>query len=310
MKEFLKTQTMTHNLMSFTGFKSILLFSYLLESPKTYQEIKELFEACEYLKESISIDTLRVYINSLERIGCEIVRDKKSEGSKYRLIKNPFDITLTEEQAKSIIKVYKTIVKNIEVEDLQHLTNFIDKISENLQNNELKEKIKNASPLIKIDSKILNELIQACRKKDEITILYNSPNSNKKEIELLAEKLYISNNKVYLSGISPFYKNTVKLLVSRILQVPTVKLIKTITPEYTARIITCEIYDKEIELNENERIISNDENKLTIEIESNNDFITKQRILSLGKDCKVLAPKEFKDDIVYTLKKIKEEYIG
>ena len=110
MKEFYKTQTITYNLMSFTGFKSVLLFSYLLESPKTYEELKSLFESHQYLKESISIDTLRVYINSLERIGCKIVRDKKSEGSRYRIVKNPFEIKLSEEHAQSIIKIYKNIL--------------------------------------------------------------------------------------------------------------------------------------------------------------------------------------------------------
>ena len=111
----MKTQTMTHNLMSFTGFKSLLLFSSLLESPKTFEEIKERFREYEFLKENISIDTLRVYINSLERIGCEIVRDKKSEGGKYRLLKHPFEINLTEEQAKSIVKIYKNIVSVIKL---------------------------------------------------------------------------------------------------------------------------------------------------------------------------------------------------
>ena len=309
MKEFMKTQTMTHNLMSFTGFKSILLFSYLLESPKTYEEIKERFEAHEYLKESISIDTLRVYINSLERIGCEIIRDKKSEGSRYRITKNPFEITLNEAQAKSIIKIYKTITKNIDIEDLLYLTNFLNKLTENIDNEELKENIKNASPLCKINNEILQTLISACRRKDEITILYNSPSSSKKEIDVLTDKLYIANNKIYLSGISSKYNKTARFLVSRILQIHTIKLTKTIEIKNINQIITCEIYDKEFEPNKNERIVSTEEDKIIVEIDSNNDFLTKQRVLSLGKNCKVIAPQEFKDDIVYTLKKIKEEYI-
>lgn len=306
----MKTQTMTHNLMSFTGFKSLLLFSSLLESPKTFEEIKERFREYEFLKENISIDTLRVYINSLERIGCEIVRDKKSEGGKYRLLKHPFEINLTEEQAKSIVKIYKNIVKNIEVEDLLYLTNFLNKIAKNIDNIEIKETIENLSPLNKIDEKILKELIAACRKKEEITILYNSPNSSKKEIDVLTDKLYISNNKVYLSGFSNSYKNTARFLVSRIIDIIAVKLTKTIINDTEPQIITCEIYDKDIELLKNEKIISDNEDKMIIEIKSNNDFITKQRVLSLGSSCKVISPQSFKDDIVYTLNKIREGYIG
>ena len=310
MKEFYKTQTITYNLMSFTGFKSVLLFSYLLESPKTYEELKSLFESHQYLKESISIDTLRVYINSLERIGCKIVRDKKSEGSRYRIVKNPFEIKLSEEHAKSIIKIYKTISKYIEIEDLLYLTNFLNKISKDINNEELRNKLNNLSPLKTINPTILEALIQASRRKDEIIITYNSPTSNIKEIELIAEKLIVSNNKVYLTGTSKNYSNTARFLVSRILNIPKIKLTKTIETQETAKIITCEIYDKEIEILNNEKIILQEEDKITIEIESTNDFTTKQRVLSLGNACKVIAPKEFKDEIIYTLKKLKEEYIA
>ena len=98
MKEFLKTKKVTYNLMSFTGFKSMLLLSYLLEAPHSYEEIKKYFMENEFIHESISIDTLRVYINSLERLGCEIVRGKKAEGSKYKLVKHPFELRITDEQ--------------------------------------------------------------------------------------------------------------------------------------------------------------------------------------------------------------------
>ena len=129
MKEFLKTKKVTYNLMSFTGFKSMLLLSYLLEAPHSYEEIKKYFMENEFIHESISIDTLRVYINSLERLGCEIVRGKKAEGSKYRLVKHPFELRITDEQAKSLIKVFKSLTKSIEVEDLLAMTKFFEKIS-------------------------------------------------------------------------------------------------------------------------------------------------------------------------------------
>ena len=58
MKEFLKTNTVTYNLMSFTGFKSILIFSLLLDGPKSYSELQEILKNHEYLHEKISFDTL------------------------------------------------------------------------------------------------------------------------------------------------------------------------------------------------------------------------------------------------------------
>ena len=311
MKEFMKTKKVTYNLMSFTGFKSMLLLSYLMEAPHSYEEIKKYFMENEFIHESISIDTLRVYINSLERLGCEIKRGKKAEGSKYRLIKHPFELKITDTQIKSLIKVFKSLTKTIDVEDLLSVTNFFEKISQGITNPDLKLTLENISPLKKLNPKILEILINACRRNDELTILYNSPASGAKEIDVLAEKLTVANNKVYLKGISPQYKDTkVSFLVSRIMEPPVIKLVKTIRQDIEPLIIGCEIYDTNLPLKENEKVISQDDEKRMVEITSDNKFLTLQRILSMGSSCKVLYPETFKDEIYSTLKKMKEEYIA
>ena len=311
MKEFMKTKKVTYNLMSFTGFKSMLLLSYLMEAPHSYEEIKKYFMENEFIHESISIYTLRVYINSLERLGCEIKRGKKAEGSKYRLIKHPFELKITDTQIKSLIKVFKSLTKTIDVEDLLSVTNFFEKISQGITNPDLKLTLENISPLKKLNPKILEILINACRRNDELTILYNSPASGAKEIDVLAEKLTVANNKVYLKGISPQYKDTkVSFLVSRIMEPPVIKLVKTIRQDIEPLIIGCEIYDTNLPLKENEKVISQDDEKRMVEITSDNKFLTLQRILSMGSSCKVLYPESFKDEIYSTLKKMKEEYIA
>ena len=76
MKQFIKNQKVTYNLMSFTGYKALLIFNLLTESPKSYEEIKNYIYNHPYLREQISMDTMRVYMNSLKRLGCEIKRIK------------------------------------------------------------------------------------------------------------------------------------------------------------------------------------------------------------------------------------------
>ncbi len=311
MKEFLKTKKVTYNLMSFTAFKAMLLFSYLLEAPRSYEEIRQHFEAHEFLHESISIDTLRVYINSLERLGCEVVRGKKAEGSKYRLVKHPFQVNISNEHAKNLIKIFKTLSKSIDVEDLIAMTNFFEKIAKEINSDELKTALVNVSPLKKINSEILEILISACHRNDEISFEYNSPSSSKKNIELIAENLKITNNKLYLSGYSPQYKDPkATFLVSRITQKPVIKLTKTIVSKAEPLTVGCEIYEENVPLNDNEKIIKTENGHTFIEITSDNKFFTIQRILSFGNNCKVLYPQSFKEDICSVLKKMKEEYIA
>jgi len=309
MKEFLQSNKVTYNLMSFTAFKSILLFSYLLEKPRSYEEIRDYFAQHEYLNETISIDTLRVYINSLERVGCEVVRGKKAEGSKYRIVKHPFELKFSDEQVKSIIKVYKMLLKSIDVEELLSLTKFFKKISRGVENLQLKQLLAEISPLNKLNIDILLPLIKACRKNDEITIMYNSPRSGIKKIDLLAENLVVSNNKIYLNGKSPMYTNNASFLVSRIVEPPVVKLEKTIDLPDESQVVGCEIYDMHFVPQENDKILQTLDDKLIVEISADNKFYARQRILALGSDCKVLYPESFREDVLSTLKRIKEEYV-
>ena len=309
MKEFLQTDTVTYNLMSFTAFKSMLIFSILMDGPKTYEEIRDIFLSHKYLNEAFSIDTLRVYINSLERMGCEIVRGNKAEGKKYKLLKHPFELNIKDAYATQLIKIYKAISKNISVEDLLAITKFFKKIAFGIKNEELQNTITNLTPLSKINNEILLTLIKACRKKEELTIVYNSPSSKAKNIDILAEELVIKNNKIYLTGTSPSYKNKANLLVNRIQGIPIIKIERSIVPK-SKTTIRCELYNDEITLNNDERLISQDKDRRIIEIEADNLFRARQRVLSLGSDCKVISPDFFRDDIIEILKRMKEEYLG
>ena len=136
--------------MSFTGFKSILMFAFLLEGPKSYKDLQDFFAEHEYLHENISIDALRIYINSLREIGCEISKKNYDGITKYYIENHPFALTFSDEQVKSIIKVYKAISKSIEVSDLLALQKFFNKISNFVSNEDLKNKLLKTSPIRKI----------------------------------------------------------------------------------------------------------------------------------------------------------------
>ena len=140
MKEFIKNNKITYNLMSFTAFKSLLIFSLLLESPQSYDDIIEYFASHDFIKEKISIDTIRVYLNSLKRAGCQITKTKRAEGGKFILISHPFVLDISEEQTKTITKLCKTLSKTLEIQDLILLEKFLRKISSNIKNNSFKRR--------------------------------------------------------------------------------------------------------------------------------------------------------------------------
>ncbi len=311
MKEFIKNRTVTYNLMSFTGFKSLIVFSLLLDGPKSYDEINQFFKKHEYIKEAVSIDTLRVYLTSLRKIGCEIIRTPKIEGAKYKLVSHPFELQITEEQLKSLIKVYKSISRNIDLKELIMLENFLRKIASIINDENLNAAIEKHSLFNNIDIKLIDSLVNCCDRKEQIVILYNSPRSGAKQIEIITDKVEMNNNKFYLYGTSIEYEQYSYFLVSRIISIVAVKAIKTKISDRKKVCVGYElkIYPNELKLTEDEKLIDiKDDGSLVIENSTSNPFIVKQRVLSLGYSCKVLYPESFKKDIIETLKKMREEY--
>lgn len=310
MKEFMKTKTVTHNLMSFTGFKSLLIFSMLLEGPKTYAQIQQVLNNHPYLKESASIDAIRIYINSIKNFGCEVKNITKNRKKYYYIESHPFELKVSDEQIKSIIKLFKAISKTIDLEDFMSLKSFLDKFKKYITNQDLKNQLEGISPLNNIDTNLIKELIKHTNNKTEITVLYNSPTSGKKNITILTDKLHINNNKLYLSGINSEYENYSSFLVSNIIKIISVNINNPIllTPTYTVRYEWIKNDKEELEILETESIIDTDENRIVIEISSKNKFDIIQRILSLSNKCKVISPFEFKQEIIGILKKMKTEY--
>lgn len=311
MKEFIKNQKVTYNLMSFTGFKALLIFSLLTEGPKSYEDISKYLYNHPYLREKISIDTLRVYINSLKRLGCEVKRIRGEDKiSRYVITEHPFELKLTSEQIQSIIKVYKSIVKNMDIKEIISMIHFFEKIGSYIKNQEFVEEIKKISMFNTINIKLLEDLIECCDKKEQIVILYNSPNSGEKDVELIADKIEISNGKIYLYGTGFEYMQYGSFLASRIIKIKEIKLHSTIPQNIKKLKITYELNctpDK-IKLKENEKIIEEKDNKTIIEMHTSNNFLARQRLLEYGPLCKIIAPENFKNDFISLLQNMKAGY--
>lgn len=310
MKEFVKNQKVTYNLMSFTGFKALVIFSLLNGGPKTYQEISDHMLNHPYLKEKISIDTFRVYMNSLKRVGCEIKRTRgEDKVSRYGIVKHPFQLTLNEQQLESITKVYKSLVKNIEIKDLLYLENFLEKIGNTIQDEKFLADIKKISMLKDINNDLLEDLIDCCEKKQQIIIRYRSPNSGEKDIELIADKIEISNNKIYLCGTSSEYGEYGGFPVSRIKAIKDIKQRRTIkAPEDITVLYRVMCTPETFVPSEGEKIVKKEENSVLLEITSSNKFYLKQKFLEYGPSCKIIEPDSIKNEFIELLKEMKAGY--
>lgn len=310
MKKFMEKNVITHNLMSFSGFKSLLIFSMLTQSPKSYNDIKTALENNEYLRETISVDAIRIYINSLKVAGCEVKTIKEGRNTKYYIDSNPFELKISDEQVESMVKVVKAISKSIEISDFLALYQFFDKLSPYIKNEDLKMKLKYVSPVGNIKPDLIYNLMEYADKKIKISILYFSKISGLEKIDIIPDKLYIKNGKMYVSGHSEKYNNYASFLVSDIREITSVSLNSSNT-ENNIYIVQYEYFknDNEFKPQNNETILNETNDKLVVEISSPDKFMITQRILSLTNKCRVISPKEYKQEMIECLKQMKENYV-
>jgi len=309
MQKFMDENVITHNLMSFSAFKGMLIFTMLVEEPRTYKEIQSAIEQNEYLKETISFDTIRVYINSLRKIGCDVQVLQDGRTKKYYIASHPFELSFSDNQIKSIIKIYKAISKSIDISDFMLLKGFIDKICRYIKNEELTNKLAKISPLNKINDKLIVQLQECVKNNAQITVLYNSSTSGKKEINILVNKMYISNGKLYIAGFNSEHNNYSSFLVSKIIKILNVNSNTTLKiPVLKVQYRYKKNDNTSFETIKGEKIVSEDDNSLIVEISNENKFMISQRIFSLADKCEVISPQDYKDEVISCLKKMKEGY--
>lgn len=307
MQEFLLNNTVNCNLMSLTGYRTLVILSLLMESPKSIDEINEYFSNHQYIREKFSNDTLRIYINTLRCIGCEITRANKSNKQKYELVSHPFNYDIPKDQISSIEKLYKNMYDKIDIKDVIAIDNLFEKLSFYNKNKETQSALRNFSVLKNINKNILDDLIMHCKNKNQITFLYNSPKSNAKAIEIIADKLSFKSKKLYLFGNNLTHKEYSYFSVDRILEICSIKLQKD-KEEFLPIKIVYELNDVDYIPEKDEKVIDKTNDKLVIEALAKNEFSLMQRILYNANDCKVISPKDFKGKLLKKLKVMEKSY--
>lgn len=309
MQEFLTNNTVNCNLMSLTGYRTLVILGLLMESPKSTDEINEYFSNHQYIKEKFSNDTLRIYINSLRAIGCEITRASKINKKKYELLSHPFTYDIPKSQLKSIAKIYKSIYYKIEIEKIVDIENFFRKLILHIKNENTNTFLRNTSVLKNVDKDILDDLLIHCKKKNQIKFTYNSPKSGPKDIEIVADKLSLKSGKLYLWGHNLTHKEYSYFSVEKIIKICSIKLLKSRETFPLTKVIY-EIYNHNDNyiLEEDEKIIEKTTETLIIETNSKNEFDVMQRILYMNNNCKVISPEAFKTKLLTKLKAMEKSY--
>ena len=312
MQERLNERSIRPNAILLSALKGLLIFEKLLESPKTIEQIQNYLSTFSLFKSKASADSIRVYLNSLKKAGCQIERKLTKEKRRqycYFIPTSPFSIHVSELQTQHFFNIYDSIMYNEDFETFLNVDALAKTINSYLNCTNFHNAFEKHSLIKNFDIELLKELNQCCINKNLITVLYNSPQSGIKEIPIIAQQMKFENYKLYLQGFGKEYNQEALFLVDRIVKINNiVQSTETDFPIADDIEILLELYDSDISLNDNEEILSQNENIRYVKHKTNNKILSTQRFLQLGASCKIIEPQDYKNHFVSTLKNMKEIY--
>ena len=297
------------NQISLTGMRAILLLGLLVKAPRTLEEIRSIFQEFEIMDETASDDILRIDINTLRTMGCEISRADIKTGFRYTLTKHPFQLNLTSEEVNVLKKVYKRVKDSANIKMLIQYDELFKKIANFVSDEKIKEEIYGILALKNYHVDLVNELLQDCKENNVLKLVYKNPDTKEEsEKEIYALRLVYQNDKVYLYGYDYNKQESVVLNVKRIKSILSRILNKG---DIEVKSVCVKFFLKNFgitEADECETIMEKREDGFIIEGKYHTEFIAIQRILSFGANCTVLEPSDFRDKIIQKLKDMRKIY--
>ena len=297
------------NQISLTGIRAIAILAFLSEAPHSLSEIRKKFIDLNILDESSSDDILRIDLNTLRNMGCEISHANAKTDYKYVLIKHPFCFKITKEEISVLKKVYKRIKEEDNIELLIKYDKLFRKIADCTCDNDTKELLVGISALKHLNDDMVSDLLLDAKYGNVVSILYQKSSSKAESVkEIAVQKIVFKNDKFYIYGFDFDKNDSVVLNIKRVIKILGRKLkkedVETNIFKVKFHLISFGIDSPEPE----ETIIQSDENGFIVEGAYYNEFLATQRILSLGSKCTVLEPVEFKNKIIKKLREMRAVY--
>ena len=297
------------NQISLTGMRAIVLIGLLIEAPRTLEEIREKFIGFNIMEPEHSDDILRIDLNTLRIMGCDITKANIKTGYKYTLLNHPFSLTITDEEFNVIKKAYKWIKESANIELILEYHELFNKLAEHISDSETRETLYGLSVLKSFDTSIVKTLLEDCRWNRVLQITYHTPTAKENSIKnVSAQKLVFENDKIYLYGFELDNNKSIVLNIKRI-----VSVLNRENGHENIEVKTRKVkfFLKNFgitRIEDNESILETNDKGYLVEGAYYNDFIATQRILSFGSECTVLEPEDFKANIIEKLKQMRGVY--
>ncbi len=299
--------------ISLTGARAVALIGLLMQAPRSLEEIKQAFVKFKLMEENGSYDVIRIDINTLRAMGCEITRADSKTNGKYVLNRHPYELNFDKDEINIVKRIYKKLKDEFDITTLLEYDKLFKKLANYVGDENIKNQLLSISILSSQDNDMIYQLLDDCKEKKILKLIYKSPNSEERSTkEIALNKLVCKNDKLYLYAYDLNKKEAVTLNIKRIIEI----LSREDDNEHRTgdfKPIDIKFRLKDFGVNgleDCESIVEIDKDGYIVLGNYHNEFVAMQRILSFGANCTILSPEEFKKQLIKTLKSMKEAYNG
>ena len=301
--------------VSVTAYRIISIINMLMKSPCNDVEINEKLQSDIIGARSLSQDTICIYINTLRSLGCIISRPKKNNNYRYELKYHPFKLNLKEEEISCFLEIKKSISYIDDWKQSVNLDELLNIMLENVSSEDKKTFLQIKKTYIReieltYQTNLVNLLDKYCHKKRTLKIIYKSPESGEKLMEITVDKLTYENGAIYLWGYNTVLDEAQYLRVDRIKEIQAVNLRNTeykteqVTTKYKLTGISALMFVP----SKNDSVKKSNNNEIFVDTKIENKFKFIQKILSYGSDCTLLSPDSIRNELVQKLKNMNNAY--
>lgn len=295
--------------ISLTGSRLIVILGALMLEPRSIDELNTLVTDCGLVDKNYSKDTIRIALSTLKAAGCEISRPCKTSDFKYKLLSHPFVLNISELEIQTLKTLYNNLTNGSDLKKAIKFNSFLNKIAHQVYNQDIEAALKNITAFKKIDTEITDTLIEQEGKHNTLIIKYLSPTSNKPSTKtIIFGSLFLKSNTLYLEGVDVNSNKNTVLKVSRIAKIEGVENNETPFVSEHTKVIYSLSNPEHHSIDENQKILKTSKNTALIEAEFKNEFFAMQHVLSLGSDCMVVEPEDFKNKVINKLKELRKIY--
>lgn len=295
--------------ISLTGVRAICIFALLSIEPRTFEYIRNFLIESNIVTREYSIDTIRIDLNTLKYIGCEISKATKKTDNKYVLISHPFQLVLDENDINALTKTYKYLSKNLSIERLLEYDALLTKLSNSVSDENIKQALLGISVFKGLDKDLVKEILLDSKRNTRMTIEYVSGGTKTTNFDITIDNLGFRSGKLYIYCINHTMNKRTFLLFSRLRKVLFRQLKNESTINTNDIVVKFELKNhREYVLEESEKVIEEKESSIIVEGTYYTEFIALQRLLYLNSDCVIIEPQSIKNKLIEKLQKMRSLY--